>query len=262
VILNRGEEVGGGFETIPLGSNNIGEFTGCLRGIEQAKFFCNQIEVVGDCKILTEVAPKSKQVENYELNEILSEIRRAMANFKEVKFTHVKRELNKRADAIASAASWSEEDGMEAVWDKGWDPRKTQISETSEEWIILHSELWNWLNNPIDREWCFPIPKEPFVRKYMNKAITTNICHFPDQTAPDGSLIMPIILTDDIVKWFPEKTQPGAMFAEFEEIEKEKERKRVEVERRMQFGMAKPQIPRRIIFRNLSKCMWKGKKSK
>ena len=33
IIIKEGLEVGGGFETIPLGSNNLGEFSGCLAGL-------------------------------------------------------------------------------------------------------------------------------------------------------------------------------------------------------------------------------------
>ena len=30
-VFREGKEICGGFETIPFGSNNIGEFTGCLK---------------------------------------------------------------------------------------------------------------------------------------------------------------------------------------------------------------------------------------
>ena len=32
-VFKKGKEICGGFETIPLGSNNIDEFTGCLKGM-------------------------------------------------------------------------------------------------------------------------------------------------------------------------------------------------------------------------------------
>ena len=32
-VFREGKEICDGFETIPLGSNNVGEFTGCLKGI-------------------------------------------------------------------------------------------------------------------------------------------------------------------------------------------------------------------------------------
>ena len=75
--------------------------------------------MVGDCKILTEAAPKTKPIDNFELNEILSEIRNIVeSKFAKVEYTHVYHEFNKRSDVIATAASHSEEDGMEAVFDR------------------------------------------------------------------------------------------------------------------------------------------------
>ena len=138
-----GKEICGGFETIPLGSNNIGEFTGCLKGMQCARSMTNEIEVVGDCMILTKAAPKTHAIKNYALNELLCEIRKLAMCFDKIEFIHVPRDLNKRADAIATAASWSKEDGTCAVNDHHWDPRSQHVAETSEEWIILNSTLWN-----------------------------------------------------------------------------------------------------------------------
>ena len=100
-----GKEICGGFETIPLGSNNIGEFTGCLKGMQCTRSMTNEIEVVWDCMILTKAAPKTHAIKNYALNELLCEIRKLAMCFNEIEFIHVPRELNKQADAIATAAS-------------------------------------------------------------------------------------------------------------------------------------------------------------
>ena len=116
-VFRKGKEICGGFETIPLGSNNIGEFTGCLKGMQCARSITNEIEVVGDCMILTKAAPKTHAIKNYALNELLCEICKLAMCFDEIEFIHVPRELNKRADAIATAASWSKEDGTCAVND-------------------------------------------------------------------------------------------------------------------------------------------------
>ena len=90
--------------------------------------------MVGDCKILTEAVPKMKPIDNFELNEILSKIRNiAESKFAKVKYTHVYHEFNKRSDVIATAASHFEEDGMEAVFDRNWDPRLKQLATISEE---------------------------------------------------------------------------------------------------------------------------------
>ena len=64
-------------------------------------------------------------------------IRGAAAYFDEVEYTHVFREFNKRADAIATAASWSVIDGIAAVDDskrlrppcqKNWELHPKQLS--------------------------------------------------------------------------------------------------------------------------------------
>ena len=133
VIIKEGLEVEGGFETIPLDSNNLGEFLSCLAGLQQVIGFGQCVEMVGNCKILTEAVPKMKPIDNFELNGILSEIRDiAKSKFAKVKYTHVYCEFNKRSDAIATAASHFEEDGMEAVFDRNWDPKTKQLATTSE----------------------------------------------------------------------------------------------------------------------------------
>ena len=119
MIIKKGLEVGGGFETIPLDSNNLDEFLGCLASLQQVIGFGQHVEMVGDCKILTEAVPKTKPINNFELNEILSEIRNiAESKFAKVEYIHMYHEFNKRSNVITTAASHSEEDGMEAVFDK------------------------------------------------------------------------------------------------------------------------------------------------
>ena len=172
VIIKEDLEVGGGFETIPLGSNNLGEFSGCLAGLQQVIGFGQHVEMVGDCKILTEVVPKTKPIDNFEFNEILSEIRNiAESKFAKVKYTHVYHEFNKRSDAIATATSHFEKDGMEAVFDRNWDPRSKQLATTSEEWIIENSKLWKWVMEPLDLDWSFPVKKVQFKRRFGGEVI-------------------------------------------------------------------------------------------
>ena len=122
-VFREGKEICSGFETISFGSNNIGEFTGCLKGMQCARSMTNEIEVVGDCIILIKAAPKTHAIKNYTLNELLCEICKLAMCFDEIEFTHVLQELNKQADTIATAASWSKEDETCAVNDHHWDPR-------------------------------------------------------------------------------------------------------------------------------------------
>ena len=249
VIIKEGLEVGGGFETIPLGSNNLGEFSGCLAGLQQVIGFGQHVEMVGDCKILTEAAPKTKLIDNFKLNEILSEIRNiAKSKFAKVEYTHVYREFNKRSDVIATAASHSEEDGMEAVFDRNWDPRSKQLATTSEEWIIENSKLWKWVMELLDLDWSFPVKKVQFKRRFKDKVITTNNVYFPVQAALDGVMISPMFISDDIVKWFPERAAPREMLESFVEKENQKWREEYEQARNHWLKSAmRPSIVRKII---------------
>ena len=88
-------------------------------GLQQIIGFGQCVEMVGDCKILTKAVSKTKPIDNFEFNEILSEIRNIVeSKFAKVKYTHVYCEFNKRSDVITTAASHSEEDGMEAVFNR------------------------------------------------------------------------------------------------------------------------------------------------
>ena len=56
---------------------------------------------------------KTKSINNFELNEILSEIKNIVeSKFAKVEYIHVYYEFNKRSDAIAIAASHFEEDSL------------------------------------------------------------------------------------------------------------------------------------------------------
>ena len=88
-VLKEEKEICGGFETIPLGSNNIGEFTGCLKGMQCTRSMMNEIEVVRDCMILTKAAPKTHAIKNYALNELLCEIHKLAMCFDKIEFIHV-----------------------------------------------------------------------------------------------------------------------------------------------------------------------------
>ena len=220
IILKDGVEEGGGSETIPFGTNNIGEFRGCLNGIKRVVGMGESVEMVGDCKILTEAAPKGCPISNYILNNLLSEIRGFITKFKEVKFTHVLREFNKRADAIATAASWSEEDGWSATVDPAWDPRVKHIETTSEEWIVLHSELWKWLSNPLSEDWSFPVWSPSFIRTCRGLVSVTRVVFFPIQQSPNDTVVKEVPLVREISAFFPEKSKVGDLVAQAIEEER------------------------------------------
>ena len=133
-------EVGDGFETIPLGSNNWSEFSRCLAGLQQVIGFRQYIEMVRNYKILTKAVFKMKPIDNFKLNEILSKIKNIVeSKFAKVEYIHV---YCARSDVIAIATSHSEKDRMEAVFNRNWDLKLKQLTTTSEKWIIENSKLW------------------------------------------------------------------------------------------------------------------------
>ena len=86
--------------------------------------------------------------------------------------------------------------------DHHWDFRLQHVAETSKEWIIFNSTLWNWINSPLTCDWIFPITPGNFVRKFQRNIVTTPHVLFPTQTAFKNTLILPVIITKDIQEWF------------------------------------------------------------
>ena len=110
-------------------------------GLKSARDLGSHIQIVGDCMILIKAAPKNCNISNHELNLLLIEIRAIAARFENAKFIHIFCELNKCADAIATAASWSVMDGIAAVNDFEWNSHIKQVGKTEEEWIVDNSLL-------------------------------------------------------------------------------------------------------------------------
>ena len=108
--------------------------------LKSVRGLSSHIQIVG-CMILTKAAPKNCNISNHKLNLLLIEIRATAARFEDAEFIHVFCELNKHADAIATAASWSVMDGIAAVNDLKWDLCIRQVGKTEEEWIVNNSLL-------------------------------------------------------------------------------------------------------------------------
>ena len=144
--------------TIPFDTNNIGKFKGYFLGLKNARGLGSHIQIVGDCIILTKAVPKNCNISNHELNLLLIEIRVTAARFEDAKFIHVFCELNKHADAIATAVSWSVMDGMAAVNDFKWNSYARQVGKTEEKWIVDNSLSRTKLNNPLKHDWSYSIP--------------------------------------------------------------------------------------------------------
>ena len=136
-IFRDEKEILAGAETIPFDTNNVGEFKGCLLGLKSARGLGSHIQIVDDCMILTKAAPKNHNISNHKLNLLLIEIKATAARFKNAEFIHVFCELNKHADAIATAASWSVMDGIAAVNDLKWNLHIKQVEKLKKNGLLI-----------------------------------------------------------------------------------------------------------------------------
>ena len=81
-----------------------------------------------------------------------------------------------------------------------------------------------------------------------DKVITTNNVYFPVQATLDGVMISPVFISDDIVKWFPERAAPGEMLESFIDKENRKWREKYEQARNHWLkSVMRPSIVRKII---------------
>ena len=81
-IFKEGVEVAAGAETIPFGTNNVGEFKGALIRLRQASKLTKRVKVIGNCMILTNAAANNKNVKEIELNNILDKIKTTTGKMK------------------------------------------------------------------------------------------------------------------------------------------------------------------------------------
>ena len=194
----NGKEILVGAETIPFDTNNVGEFKGCLLGLKNARGLGSHIQIVGDYIILTKAAPKNCNISNHKLNLLLIEIRAIAVKFEDAEFIHVFHKLNKHADAIATAVSWSVMNGMAAVNDSKWNLYTKQVGKTKEKWIVDNSLLWTKLNNPLECDWSYSIPSASLLRKFQELVITTQVVYFSKPLSPDETLITSVALFKDL----------------------------------------------------------------
>ena len=186
-IFKEGVEVAAGAETIPFGTNNVGEFKGALIGLRQASKLTERVEVIGDCMILTNAAANDKNVKEVELDNILDKIKTTAGKMKEAKFTHVFREHNKMA--IAS---------------KDWNPCAQKLGETDEEWIVLNSERWKRINTGSKKKSAFPVPSGCRIRKKGSKVLQSDLAIFPKMNIPEGTTASKGVVLYNITRWSKE----------------------------------------------------------
>jgi probable phosphoglycerate mutase len=102
VIYNNHEIVAEGGKYIEHGTNNIGEYTGLLRGLEQClEMGIKSISIKGDSKLVVSQVAKIWKINNLELNRLQQQIWNLIPKFEMVKIRHVLRKENKIADMVS-----------------------------------------------------------------------------------------------------------------------------------------------------------------
>ncbi|MEM1444491.1 MAG: ribonuclease HI family protein [Planctomycetota bacterium] len=86
-------------------TNNVAEYTGLIRGIELAKTLNpDAVVFVSDSQLMVNQVHGRWKIKADHLRELCQEARAGLAGLPRWDLTHVKRELNKRADALANMA--------------------------------------------------------------------------------------------------------------------------------------------------------------
>lgn len=103
VIYNEKKEIimeGGKY--LDLGTNNIGEYTGLLRGLQSClDHKIKSVSIKGDSKLVVSQVAKVWKVNNLELGKLRNEILDLLDQLDYVSIRHVLRNENKHADNLS-----------------------------------------------------------------------------------------------------------------------------------------------------------------
>lgn len=113
LLSASGETVSAGGRFLGHATNNIAEYQGLICGLTAARAArCDEIEVRSDSELLVRQMTGRYRVKNHGLKPLFTEATRIAAEFKDVRYVHVRREDNKEADRLANEA-------MDAATDVG-----------------------------------------------------------------------------------------------------------------------------------------------
>ena len=195
MLLKNGEEVGAVAMTIPYGTNNVGEFAAAEIGLKKAlEAGWKEVAVVGDCQILTELMKRRVGPSNPRLLEIRIRIEELCSKFEKVNFFHVNREFNKRADAIAFAASIGEETGKKASENTKWNPREDDFT-VDQDASFGDDNFWKSLEKDWNKSQIFPLPTNYRQPSFPDeeRRVVSNWLFFPDPPKTNDLMLNPIM---------------------------------------------------------------------
>ena len=101
----KGELVATVSEYIGVATNNIAEYKAIIAAIEKAKELkATELDCYLDSELVVKQLKKEYKVRNQGLAPLYIKIYNLSQSFKKITYTHVRREFNKEADALANEA--------------------------------------------------------------------------------------------------------------------------------------------------------------
>jgi len=89
-------------------TNNVAEYKALILALEQAHLLdADNLEIRSDSQLLVRQMTGVYKIKNQTLAQIAAQAHSLMKNYKSVTFIHIRRELNKTADHLASMAARS-----------------------------------------------------------------------------------------------------------------------------------------------------------
>jgi ribonuclease HI len=105
VIVCGDEVLASVSEYLGHATNNVAEYTGLVRGLEKAKALgINRVEVLMDSELVVKQMNGQYKVKHPGLIPLFEKARQLASSFGEFKIRHIRREYNKKADALANRA--------------------------------------------------------------------------------------------------------------------------------------------------------------
>lgn len=105
IATPRGRAVEDIAEAIGVATNNVAEYSAVLRALQRARELgARRVRVRSDSQLLVEQLAGRYRVKNPTLQRLHGEVRAAADAFDDVRYEHVPRERNRRADALVNRA--------------------------------------------------------------------------------------------------------------------------------------------------------------
>lgn len=103
VLFKDSDVIAEGGHYIPQGTNNIGEYTGLLIGLEKARSLnISSLSVQGDSLLVISQITGKWKVNNEKLRELCEKAKYLIKSFNKIEFTHVLRAKNEHADRLST----------------------------------------------------------------------------------------------------------------------------------------------------------------